>query len=90
MGESAGIDLVVEGATSGHHATLRKTGASYMLAANPSGKYIGQLDLTLQDGAIVDTSYELHELELKMPEAQDVANAVKNFEEGQKALAQSR
>jgi 5'-nucleotidase len=85
------IDLAIEGATTNRYAAARTVGPTLLLAANSRGKVLGQLDLSLAaDGTVIDSSYELHELVLSLPEDPQLAATVQRFEEGHAEMARTQ
>jgi 2',3'-cyclic-nucleotide 2'-phosphodiesterase (5'-nucleotidase family) len=86
----AEIDLVIEGAVARQYANPRKLGDALVLAANAQGKYLGQLDLTIEVGTIGQATGEIHFLDLDLPEQKDLARRVEDFESKQEAVATSR
>jgi len=84
------IDVVIEGTVARQYKTPRKLSDSLVVAANSRGKYLGQLDLTVDDGVITASTGEVHPLDLDMPEQKDLARSIEDFESKQEALASSR
>ena len=84
------LDVVIEGANSRQYKKPRKLGESVVLAANSRGKYLGQFDVTVEDGVITASAGEIHPLDLDMPEQKDIARSIEDFETKQEALASSR
>jgi 2',3'-cyclic-nucleotide 2'-phosphodiesterase (5'-nucleotidase family) len=90
MQDGPEIEIVVEGAVARQYKTPRKLGDSLVVAANARGKYLGQLDLTVEGGQISGTEGEIHALVLELPEDESIATAVKDFESKQEEMAASR
>jgi 2',3'-cyclic-nucleotide 2'-phosphodiesterase (5'-nucleotidase family) len=88
--EGPTIELVVEGMVTRQYKNPRQLGQSFVLAANNRGKYLGQLDLTIDAGRIVDATGEVHPIGLELPEKDAVVEAVEDFEAQQEELAQGR
>lgn len=84
------VEFVVEGSVDRQYKNPRHLGHSYVLAANARGKYLGQADLTIDGGRVVDVQGEVHRIEPRMEEKESVARAVARFEESQEELARSR
>lgn len=84
------IEFVVEGAVERQYRNPRRLGQSLVLAANARGKYLGQLDLQLDQGRLVDARGEVHPLTLDLPEQDELARAVEQFEATQGEMARSR
>ena len=88
LGPEAGIGICVEGADSRQYRRLNKVGETYLVAANPQGKYIGQLDLVLsKDGTIQDAALKIHELGKQAPEDAEIKKRVDDFLESNKKSA---
>jgi 2',3'-cyclic-nucleotide 2'-phosphodiesterase (5'-nucleotidase family) len=83
----ARIDLVIEGAVARQYKNPRKLGDSLVLAANTRGKYLGQLDLTVVDGAIASATGEVHPIDVDLPEHEEVARRVEEFEAAHETVA---
>lgn len=75
------IDFLVEGMMERQYANPRKFGESRILAANARGKYIGQIDVVVQDSEIVDVVNTVHPLDIALTEEPEMAAAVKSFME---------
>lgn len=90
LGEKADVDLLIEGYANQRMAQTRRHGDTLLVAANGGGKYVGQLDLVLQDGVIEDATVTLHELHLELPEDPALASRVRDLEERQAELAKNR
>ena len=80
----------MEGAVSRRYEQPRKLGESLILAANARGKYLGQLDMVIDDGSVESTGAEVHELGLELPVDTGMAARVEEFEARQEAVVRSR
>jgi 2',3'-cyclic-nucleotide 2'-phosphodiesterase (5'-nucleotidase family) len=88
LGDEAGIDICIEGADTRQYQRLNKVGETFLVSANPQGKYVGQLDLVLsQGGEIEDAVLTIHELGAQAPVDQELQAEVDAFLESNKALA---
>ncbi len=88
LGDEAGIDICIEGADSRQYRRLNKVGETYLVSANPQGKYLGQLDLVLSAGGdIEDAVLKIHELGKQAPEDKELQKRVDAFVEQNKELA---
>lgn len=90
LDDEARIDVVIEGAVARHYSQHRKLGDSLVLAANSRGKYLGQLDLTIDGGTITAATGEVHPLDLDLPEHKDIALRVEEFDARQEIVAASK
>lgn len=89
LGEGAGIDLAIEGADPRQYRRLNKVGETYLVSANPQGKYLGQLDLMISRGeGIRDAVLQIHELGEQAPQVEEIHQRVEAFLEENKELAQ--
>jgi 2',3'-cyclic-nucleotide 2'-phosphodiesterase/3'-nucleotidase len=84
------LDMVIEGTVSRHYQQPRELGESIVLAANSRGKYLGQFDVRVESGAITASAGEVHALDLDMPEHEDIAQRIEDFEANQAALASNK
>ncbi len=85
LGPEAAVDICVEGADSKQYRRLNKVGDTYLVSANPQGKYLGQLDLMLShDGKIQDAVLKIHELGKQAPEDETIKKRVDTFLEANK------
>jgi hypothetical protein len=90
LGEDTGIDLCIEGADARQYRRLNKVGETYLVSANPQGKYLGQLDLVLsRGGEIQDAVLQIHELGEQAPEVEEVKERVDAFVKENKELSRS-
>lgn len=88
LGDEAGIDICIEGADSRQYRRLNKVGQTYLVSANPQGKYLGQLDLVLSSGGeIQDAVLNIHELGKQAPEDKELLARADAFLESNKELA---
>ena len=87
-----GIDFAIEGESSDHWQSAQNVNGVAMLAANSQGKYLGQLDLTLQDGHWTgDYEMALHEVDIQKKSDAEYAARLKKFAaERDKVAAGSR
>jgi 2',3'-cyclic-nucleotide 2'-phosphodiesterase (5'-nucleotidase family) len=86
----SGIELVVEGAVSRHYDQPVQIDETLILASNARGKYLGQLDLVIDDGSVKSAEGEIHMLRLELREQKQMAARVSEFEAGQEAVVRSR
>lgn len=90
LGKGA-VDVAVEGYATVHYPSVRRVGDTVLVAANARGKYLGQLDLRVEEATgRLDAVVTLHELTLDLPEDESVAARVAAFEERSVRTAQSR
>ena len=89
LGSDAGVDVAIEGHVGRRYPRAQKVGETVLLAANGRGKYLGQCELMVQDGNVVDTTVNVHELKLDLPEQEQMAGRVDEFKKQQEALAQA-
>lgn len=88
---SDAVDVAVEGYATVHYPALRRVGDTILVAANARGKYLGQLDLQVEQATgQLDATVTLHELSLDLDEDPAVAARVTAFEEEAAPAAQSR
>lgn len=80
------IDFVIDGVGQAHLARPKSMGSTTYLAANDQGKYLGQLNFTVEnDGSIANVGYSLHEVGPD-PEDEDVASRVAAFKQQEESL----
>lgn len=84
------VDLIIEGVVERQYPNPRSFGDSRILAANARGKYLGQIDLVVRDGEVIDAVNEIHPLDVKLKEDPAMAEAVANFQEATGAVAGGR
>jgi 5'-nucleotidase len=84
------VDIVVEGSVPRHYEQPRTFRESLILAANARGKYLGQLDMVIDSGSIKSTEAEIHQLKLELPEDEEMAAQVHEFEPAQDTVARNR
>lgn len=85
------VDVAVEGYATLHYPSVRRVGDTVLVAANARGKYLGQLDLQVEEATgRLDAAVTLHELTLDLPQDAAVAARVAAFEERGARTARSR
>lgn len=84
------VEIVVEGMVGRQFDEPRTAGASYLLAANARGKFLGQATLTVEGGQLTAVEGSMHELTLDLPEDQKMADEVSKFESMHEQLTQGR
>lgn len=85
--EGAGIDFVIDGYENVHRERPERVGSTTVLAANSQGKYLGQLDLALENGRIRDHRLTVHAVDPEVGRSGDVAQRVRGFQETAEDLA---
>lgn len=81
VGEGLGVDLAIEGYATVRYPSLRRVGDTVLVAANSRGKYLGQLDLQVEEATgRLDATVTLHELSLDLPEDPGVVERIEAFE----------
>jgi 2',3'-cyclic-nucleotide 2'-phosphodiesterase (5'-nucleotidase family) len=73
------MDLIVDGIFDNALPRPRQFGPTRLLAANSQGKYVGQIDLTIEDGEVAGAENRIHYLDTDLPEDTEVASRVEDF-----------
>ena len=84
------IDLVIDGTYGSGLKQPRRFGSLAMVAANNRGKLVGQADLQITDGEVVDVQSTIHHLDVALPEDPALAERVRDFTESRATLVGGR
>lgn len=79
MGDTAGIDIAIEGHDPRQYRRVNRVGNTYLLAANDQGKYVGQLDMIVSSDGIQDATLTMHALDKESPEIEEIQTLVDDF-----------
>jgi len=84
------MDLIVDGILDNALPRPRQFGPTRIVAANSQGKFVGRIDLEIEDGEVVDAENTIHYLDLDLPEAADVTTRIEDFRESSGTVAGGR
>ncbi len=79
LGAGNVIDLVIDGYNGQKLLKPQQVGDTAVVSANNKGKYMGQVDLIVEDGEVTDLQYQLHYLDISAPQNKTIEKAVNEF-----------
>ena len=76
---TSSIDVVIDAVLDTAVEQPREVAGTLVVAANSGGKYLGQLTLTVDGGAVTAVDNLIHPIDIELPEAETVAARVAAF-----------